>query len=210
MLLFKLSNRYGKVSKRAPCSRNVRIIAPCVNDVNLALELVRLSMNVRKMKKENTLLKQSPRGNQLFRYTTWNGFRNDTVFGAGSDDSETPTTPTDEGRSQSSDDLQPSPAVTTERTLDGILQGVERYHIASRPPSPSSDCAQELNQSQITQAERSMMSSAGSYSLQEPTAMTDSYLAGLPGNRMDLIFAADSQKTYAPGSSHPLTRRGHL
>ena len=131
-------------------------------------------MNIRKMTKENALLKRSLQVSRSPRHPTWKGFRNcGDASNNGSDESETPPTSTDEEESQFSSDGQKSAADPVETPFDGVINRLERYMIVSRSVSP-------------TQTEPLATSESAS---QE--SMTESQLTNLKGNRMDLILATD-------------------
>ena len=132
-------------------------------------------MNVRKMTKENALLKRSLQVSRSSRHSTWNGFRNSgDASNNGSDESEAPPTSTDE-ESQYSSDGQKSAADPVETPFDGVINRLERCTIVSRSVSP-------------TQTEPLAVSPAESASQE---SMTESQLTNLKGNRMDFILATD-------------------
>lgn len=162
-------------------------------------ELAHLIMKVHKMKKENIFLRKSLQTNQSPLQLPWSGFRDNAhAHSEGSDESETSSSPTDEG-SKVSGYSQDSPVHPTEPPFDGVIHKLERCQIVSRSVLPRGHHNQGPNQSPFVQMEFSTISSAGSTSSRE--SMTDNHLANLQGNRMDLIFAADRQRMSAQQDS---------
>jgi len=137
------------------------------------------------MKKENDLLKRT---NEVSQRGAWRGFRNDTEAPISeSGESEVPLTPSDEGSQVSNYSQNP-----TDPPFDGVIHELERCQIVSRSGSPVDNPDQGPGQNSVVYLEASTVSLAVSTSPRE--SVSESVLANLQGNRMDLIFEADRQR----------------
>ena len=153
------------------------------------------------MKKENAFLKQSLTVAQPPRRSTWRGFRENVEASSdGSQESESSSILTNEGRSQTSGYARRSPAPTAEWGLGGFLGELERCQIRSRSTSPVGHPSRDS----FALGGSSMVSSVGSTS--SGHFVTEDCFANLRGNRMDLILAVDRQRiSTQPGLRPPIT-----